>query len=139
MYWKIVEWDRKTLFGDLSGCKLIKEISPQPGTLFGNNLLIDGKTYRTCSGYDGVLAVKEMELNKNPMIDVISEDGLKCPYCDFVDDDAFELEAEKGNTECAYCHSEIKYVRNEVVNKLGECIKVIYRSEPVKLKEPIKL
>ncbi|WP_179865792.1 hypothetical protein [Bacillus pseudomycoides] len=42
-------------------------------------------------------------------------------------------------TECANCVSEIKYVRNVVMNTLGECEEVIYHTAPVKLSESIKL
>ncbi|MCW9129525.1 hypothetical protein ACQKD9_05510 [Bacillus paramycoides] len=64
---------------------------------------------------------------------------MECPYCQYVDHDAFELEADKDVTDCAHCGSEIKYVRNIITNTLDECLEVIYHSGPVKLKEPIKL
>ncbi|PHA15499.1 hypothetical protein [Bacillus toyonensis] len=141
MYKKIVEYDRENRFGDMSEYKLIKEIESTKDDLFDYNLIIDGKTYRACAGSpkEGILAVEEIRLNDEPESDVRNEDGLECPYCQYVDQDAFELEENEGNTECACCGSEIKYVRNVVMNTLGECEEVIYHSALVKMSETIKL
>ncbi|MFB5249661.1 hypothetical protein ACE38F_04575 [Bacillus mycoides] len=141
MYKKIVEYDSENPFGNMSEYKLIKEIESTKDDLFDYNLLINGKTYRVCAGSpkEGILAVEEIQLNNNPESNVRSEDGLECPYCQYVDHDAFELEGNEGTTECRCCDSEIKYVRNVVMNTLGECEEVIYHTAPVKLNEPIKL
>ncbi|MEK7023337.1 hypothetical protein NSQ40_19225 [Bacillus sp. FSL K6-6038] len=52
-----MEYDSKPFMEDASKCKLIKEIE---STKF--NLIIDGKTYRTCAGSpkEGILAVEEI-------------------------------------------------------------------------------
>lgn len=141
MYKKIVEYDRENRFGDMNEYKLIKEIESTKVDLFDYNLIIDGKTYRACAGSpkEGILAVEEIRLNNEPESNVRSEDGLECPYCQYVDHDAFELEEDEGTTECACCTSEIKYVRNVIMNTLGECEEVIYHSAPVKMSETIKL
>ncbi|MGE6599791.1 hypothetical protein [Bacillus proteolyticus] len=141
MYKKIVEYDSKQFMENASECKLIKEIESTKEDLFDYNLLINGKTYRVCAGSpkQGILAVEEIQLNLEPECDVENEYGLECPCCQYVDHDAFELEANEDVTDCACYGSEIKYVRNVVVNMLGECLEVIYHSGPIKLKEPIKL
>ncbi|MGG1137187.1 hypothetical protein [Bacillus mycoides] len=141
MYKKIVEYDFKQFFENASECKLIKEIESTKDDLFDYNLLIDGKTYRTCAGSpkEGILAVEEIQLNSDPEGDVRCDDGLECPYCGSVDYDGHELREDKGITDCGDCGSDIKYVRNVVMNTLGECKEVIYHTAPVKLKEPIKL
>ncbi|MFJ8528521.1 hypothetical protein [Bacillus sp. NPDC094106] len=139
MYFKIVELDLKQPFGDLTGSKLIKEIKLQSRDLFKQNLLINEKIYHPCVGYGGVLGVTEMKLNRSQENHVICEEGLKCPYCEYVDDEAYLLKEHKGHKECVYCHSKIKYVIDTEANTSGECLQEIYRTEPVKLKEPIKL
>lgn len=68
-----------------------------------------------------------------------NDDGLECPFCGDVDYDGHELREDEGTTDCINCGSEIKYVRNTVMNTLGECEEVIYHTAPIKLKEPIKL
>lgn len=141
MYKKIVEYDRENRFGDMNEYKLIKEIESAKVDLFDYNLIIDGKTYRACAGSpkEGILAVEEIRLNHEPESNVRSEDGLECPYCQYVDHDAFELEEDEGTTDCACCTSEIKYVRNVIMNTLGECEEVIYHSAPIKMSETIQL
>ncbi|CUB51945.1 hypothetical protein BN2127_JRS10_01465 [Bacillus subtilis] len=141
MYKKIVEYDRENRFGDMNEYKLIKEIESAKVDLFDYNLIIDGKTYRACAGSpkEGILAVEEIRLNHEPESNVRSEDGLECPYCQYVDHDAFELEENEGTTDCACCTSEIKYVRNVIMNTLGECEEVIYHSAPIKMSETIQL
>ncbi|EOO44451.1 hypothetical protein [Bacillus cereus] len=141
MYKKIVKYDHKNRFGDMNNSELIKEIEPIKVDLFNYILIINGKTYRACTGSpkEGILAVKEIHLNNEPEKDIRSEDGLKCPYCQYVDHDAFEIEENEGTTECANCISEIKYVRNVITNTLGECEEVIYHSAPVKLSKMINL
>lgn len=141
MYKKIVEYDCENRFADMNEYKLIKEIESAKVDLFDYNLIIDGKTYRACAGSpkEGILAVEEIRLNHEPESNVRSEDGLECPYCQYVDHDAFELEEDEGTTDCACCTSEIKYVRNVIMNTLGVCEEVIYHSAPVKMSETIQL
>ncbi|MGH0606825.1 hypothetical protein [Bacillus mycoides] len=141
MYKKIVEYDSKKFFENPNTCELIKKINSTNEDLFDYNLLINGKTYRVCAGSpkQGILAVEEIKFKSNPEIDVRNDDGLECPFCGDVDYDGHELSEDEGTTECGCCDSEIKYVRNVVMNTLGECEEVIYHTAPVKLKEPIKL
>ncbi|MGF1437912.1 hypothetical protein ACQUW6_27295 [Bacillus thuringiensis] len=141
MYKKIVEYDPEFFMENASKCKLIKEIESAKEDLFNYNLVIDGKTYRPCAGSpkERILAVEEIQLNNELESDVRSEDGLECPFCQYFDQDAFELEKNEGTTKCTNCVSEIKYVRNVVMNTLGECEEVIYHTAPVKLRESIKL
>ncbi|MDA1772924.1 hypothetical protein PDJ95_16350 [Bacillus cereus] len=141
MYKKIVEYDSKIFMENASKCKLIKEIESTNEDLFDYNLIIDEKTYRVCAGSpkEGILAVEEIQLNRDPESEVRCDDGLECPYCGEVDYDGHELREDEGITDCGHCGSDIKYVRNVVMNTLGECEEVIYHTAPVKLKEPIKL
>lgn len=141
MYKKIVKYNCIQFMEDASKCELIKEIESTKEDLFDYNLSINEKTYRVCSGSpkQGIIGVEEIELNDDPEIDVRNDNGLECPFCKYVDHDAFELEEDKDVTECSCCGSEIKYVRSVITNTLDECLEVIYHSGPVKLKEPIKL
>ncbi|UFH96742.1 hypothetical protein [Bacillus toyonensis] len=141
MYNKIVEYDRKKFFENASECKLIKEVNSTKVDLFDYNLLINGKIYSPCGGSpkEGILAVKEIQLNSDPESDVRCDDGLECPYCEDINYDGHELREDEGITDCGRCGSDIKYVRNVVMNTLGECEEVIYHTAPVKLREAIKL
>ncbi|MFJ8528527.1 hypothetical protein [Bacillus sp. NPDC094106] len=139
MFCEIVELDLTQPFGDLKGSKFIKEVRAQSGELFKQILLINGKIYHPCVAYSCILGVKEMKLNRNPEILVICEEGLKCPYCEYVDDEAYLLKINKGHKECVYCYSEIKFVIDREVNSSGKCLREIYHTEPVKLNEPIEL
>ncbi|ACK98512.1 MULTISPECIES: hypothetical protein [Bacillus cereus group] len=141
MYNKIVEYDVKNPFGDMNEYKLIKEIEPTKNDLLHSTFIINGKTYRgrACCPDEGILAVEAIQLIDKPEYDIRSVGGLKCPYCQFVEVDSFELDEHEGpTTVCGCCNSRIIYVRNVVMNTLGECKEVIYYSSPFKFKEPIK-
>lgn len=129
MFCEIVELDMTQPFGDLKGSKFIKEVRAQSGELFKQILLINGKVYHPCVAYSCILGVREMKLNRNPENYVVSEEGLECPYCEYVHDERYLLKKNKGHMECQYCHSEIKFVIDREV----------YHTEPVKLNEPIEL
>ncbi|MGM2306268.1 hypothetical protein HB665_24075 [Bacillus paranthracis] len=140
MYNKIVEYDVKNPIGDMNEYKLIKEIEPTKNELLHNTFIINGKTYRgrACCPEVGIVAVEAIRLIDKPEYDIRSVGGLKCPYCLFVELDSFELEEHEGpTTVCECCNSRIIYVRNVVMNTLGECKEVIYYSSPFKFKEPI--
>lgn len=79
-------------------CKLIKEIESTNEDLFDYNLIIDEKTYRVCAGSpkEGILAVEEIQLNREPESDVRCDDGLECPYCGGVDYDGHYLVKMRG-------------------------------------------
>lgn len=140
MYTKIVEYKSRSLIKDYDEYKLIKEIESKTD-LFQHILLINEKTYVVCSSYakGGIIAAEEIHLNAEPEDEVSSHDGLKCPYCNYVDYDAFELEQNKDVTDCANCNSQIKYARKVIKNRLGECEEVIYRSSPIELNTPIHI
>ncbi|MDX5808547.1 hypothetical protein P4T70_26735 [Bacillus mobilis] len=139
MFCEIVELDMTQPFGDLKGSKFIKEVRAQSGELFKQILLINGKIYHPCVAYSCILGVREMKLNKNPENHVISEEGLECPYCEYVHDERYLLKKNKGHMECQYCHSEIKFVIDREVTSSRKCLREVYHTEPVKLKEPIEL
>ncbi|PDZ94835.1 hypothetical protein CON36_31685 [Bacillus cereus] len=140
MYTKIVEYKSRSLFKDYNELKLIKEIESKTD-LFQHILLINEKTYVVCAAYpkDGIIASEEIHLNAEPEDEVSNHDGLKCPYCSYVDYDAFDLEQDEDDTECANCNSHIKYARKVIKNTLGECEEVIYRSSPIELNKPIHI
>ncbi|MCU7667698.1 hypothetical protein [Bacillus thuringiensis] len=140
MYTKIVEYNSRGFIKDYDKCNLIKEIESKTD-LFQHILLINERTYFVCAAYpkDGIIAAEEIHLNAEPEDEVSSHDGLKCPYCNYVDYDAFELEKNKAVTECANCNSQIKYARKVIKNRLGECEEVIYRSSPIELNKPIHI
>ncbi|MEJ1517794.1 hypothetical protein R3O67_31945 [Bacillus cereus] len=140
MYTKIVEYKSRSLFKDYNELQLIKEIESKTD-LFQHILLINEKTYVVCAAYpkDGIIAAEEIHLNAEPEDEVSNHDGLKCPYCNYVDYDAFDLEQDEDETECANCNSHIKYARKVIKNTLGECKEVIYRSSPIELNKPIHI
>lgn len=140
MYTKIVEYNSRSFIKNHDECKLLKEIESTTD-LFGHVLLINEKTYAVCATYPkgGIIAAEEIHLNAEPEDEVSNHDGLECPYCNYVDYDAFELEENEDDTECVTCNSQIKYVRNAIINTSGECEEVIYYSYPIALNKPIHI
>lgn len=137
---KIVKYDRSTFGKKAEEYEVLRELSTDED-LFGTNIEIDGKTYRICVelASNGLMGAEEIELKENPEVDVRNEDGYECPYCVYVDYDGHELYEDTGETECAHCGSDMKYVRNAVKNTLGDCLEVIWHTAPVRLNKPIKL
>ncbi|CDN35567.1 hypothetical protein [Bacillus thuringiensis] len=142
MYTKIVKYERNGIGAwdkDYSSMEVLKEIKPTDNDFFENILKIDGKLYKPCSAYGEYIAVDEVKINYSPYADVRNENDVECPYCGFVDQDTHEFPSKSGETECANCESEIKYLINAVINSLGECLEVICHTGPVKLNEPIEI
>ncbi|WP_088363799.1 hypothetical protein [Bacillus cereus] len=140
MYKYIVEYDSKKFVHNIKECKIIKEIESETD-LFGSNLIIEGKVYGVCSTSlaDASIAVEELTLIDTPQSDVRCEDGVKCPFCNYEDYDAFELAEDRGEDTCGSCGSEFSYVRYAIINKFGECEEVVYFSSPIKLNTPIAI
>lgn len=142
MYNKIVKFDRKVkreIGQDYEVFEVLREIEPTNDDLFGKILKIDGKLYKPCSAYMGCIAVDEIMINKEPVGEYRSEDGIVCPFCGFIDQDTHEFENDHGDGECMNCGSDIKYRINSVMNVYEECEEVICYSVPIKLNEIIEL
>ncbi|MED2737725.1 hypothetical protein [Bacillus toyonensis] len=140
MYKYIVEYESRKFVDSIKECNVIKEIESETD-MFGSNLIIQGKVYSICSSSlpDSTIGVEEITLDDKPKSDVRCEGGVKCPFCNYVDYDAFELVEDRGEEACGTCGSEFTYVRYIVTNKLGECEEVVYFSSPVKLNKPIAI
>lgn len=52
-----------------------------------------------------------------------NSDGLECPYCGYIDRDAWELgdcNSECGETECNSCGEDIIWIRSVSTSYLGK-------------------
>lgn len=76
------------------------------------NIKINGAIYRVCMimGHNNTVGVSKVEFNKKVDKKGTLDEDFICPYCGYVDEDAFELEDE-GITKCNRCGSEIEYER----------------------------
>lgn len=95
----------------------------------GQNLNIGGQDYEVCviDLKNKICGVRPINFVDDP--EEIYDDNFICPFCEYVDDDAFEL-ADEGETECPSCSSKIKYAREVSVN---------YTTIPVKKNKPIAI
>lgn len=128
--WQIRRYDLDDFFeGKYENMQLIKEVENEPDT--DRVFEIDGKLYRWCatSPKNKVIAVEEVKLLDEKEAETQYEEDFTCPYCEYVDYDAFELE-EHGTIECDNCGSTIEYEREYTVH---------YRVYPVKRNQIIKL
>ena len=93
--------------------KLVKKIDIEmyKDLDFGGFIVIDGKTYRHCmySKENDLLCVEPVKLEEKPE-DIEYSDEFKCPYCNDVNYDAWEL-SDEGETECSSCGSYLEYER----------------------------
>lgn len=79
---------------------------------FGGFIVIDGNSYRQCmySPKKEILCVEPVELNEQPE-EIEYSDDFKCPFCNSVDYDAWELREDEGETYCGSCGSDLEYER----------------------------
>lgn len=49
------------------------------------------------------------------MSETYSSEGLECPHCHEVDQDAWELDGDSGKTQCASCGKNIEWSRDTTV------------------------
>lgn len=99
---------------------------------FGGFIEIAGTAYKM-SSYNiekDILTVKEVpKLELNPE-ETLYESDFICPYCKYVEHDAWELREDDGEYQCGSCGSEMKYERHH---------EVTYSIEPVKHADYVKL
>lgn len=91
----------------------------------------NGEFYSVCckSRDDSRMAVKKLE-KFDTDAEETDEDEWTCPYCGYVNHDAFEYDDEENNHRCPSCGCTVNTIRN---------IMITYNVEPVKAKEVIKL
>jgi len=126
--WQLRIYDRKHFWdGNYNLMELVKEVDGELDTdcIFE----IDGKTYRwcACSPGDKVYGIQEIIVNTDPE-EQYGE--FTCPYCNSVDDDAWERSSDTEEIECGSCGSQIEYERHYEVS---------YTVTPVKMVEVVKL
>lgn len=127
MKWKLCLYEAKSWFNKKFEPKVIKELDFEPE--IGMNVEVNGKVYYICSLSPGknIASAKVIEFNNDPA-EEYNED-FTCPFCGYVDHDAFELEAE-GVINCGGCGSKLEYSRE---------ITISYSVIPIKKNEPIKV
>ena len=83
----------------------------------GTNLKINEKVYHVnmLSYKDQVIGVREINFVDLKDVEETIENEFTCPYCMYVDGDAFEL-SDFGECDCPRCGSELEYKREVTVN-----------------------
>lgn len=124
MSWELYSLDRRNInYADLSENEtVITTIKNQPK--LSDNLKIGNKIYHV-----GMLDIQKHHvgvheidfIDEDEILDTL-EDEFTCPYCEYIYNDAFELQDE-GNINCPRCGSELAYSR---------IVKVEYSVIPVK-------
>lgn len=122
-------WDVKLSVADKSEemklVKTVEGIEMYKDLDFGGFIEIDGHHYRHCM-YDNrkdILCVEPVKQLNVEGSEVEYSSDFTCPYCGSVDDDAWELSDDEGETHCGSCGSEMKYER---------VVTVEYNIRPVK-------
>lgn len=97
----------------------------------GDNIEINSKTYEVSQTYPSknLIGVRQFEFKDDEEVEETSEEEFTCPYCGYVDEDAFEL-PDDGEIDCPQCHSKIKYQRE---------VTVTYNVEPVEKAKVVKI
>lgn len=97
----------------------------------GDNIELNSKTYTICNIYPSknLAGVREFNFVEDEEVEETSEEVFTCPYCNYKDDDAFEL-PDYGEIECPQCGSKLKYEREVTVS---------YNVEPIEKAEIIKM
>lgn len=99
---------------------------------------IEGKIYATCAGSENMRMIGVHEIEIDPEPEEITEQAFTCPYCKSEDHDAWEYSSDKGEVECGYCYSDLRYERH-AMRIAGEDWYIEYTVYPVKQKEIIKI
>lgn len=93
-----------------NGAKLISELDEPPKV--SENIAIEGIIYSVCmlSPMNKQVGLRTVNFKDDEEIDETLEDEFTCPYCGYIDQDAFEMKDE-GECKCPHCHSELEYAR----------------------------
>lgn len=96
----------------------------------GSPIEINGALYTVVSSYKRLLmiGVRAFEFNEDIEEDLY-EDGLTCPFCSYVYEDAIEL-SDEGVHKCVECGSHMEYER---------VVEVKYSITPKKKSVPIPI
>lgn len=127
MNWLLAIYDMQLWFDDDFKPQIVKEIDFEPE--IGLNLEIEGKVYHICSLHHKkqIAGARVIEFVEEPEEEY--DGDFKCPYCSYINYDAFELEDE-GETKCGRCGSEVEYSRE---------VSISYSVSPKRKNEAIKI
>ncbi|HBJ2612636.1 TPA: hypothetical protein LA742_001062 [Clostridium botulinum] len=96
----------------------------------GSNLEINNNVYSVCMIMEhNMVGVRIVNFKDDEEEDETLESDFTCPYCGYINEDAFELE-DKGEYNCPRCNSELEFERvvtveyNVIPKKKADVIKV---------------
>lgn len=111
--WKIVLYDINIYWDDKSKLEVLKEVPNEPSK---ESLLdIDGNKFKWCAiDYEtNLFAVKPVSITDEDDLDEIDEtdeENWTCPFCGYVDHDAFEC-PDNDERNCPGCQSVVEHER----------------------------
>ncbi|SFM09746.1 hypothetical protein [Pelosinus propionicus] len=136
MSWKVFLLNSPVNYEDISKSRTGDNLKPigliNTKPKISDNLQINNKIYHVCMLVfeEKYIGVREISFVDEDEVDETVEENFTCPYCQYIDPDAFELEDE-GERNCPGCGSEIKYIRRVSVEYVVEPVKraKIWRSD----------
>lgn len=104
----VSENGRKRVLGD-TDAKMYKDLDFGGFITIGEDVYVMGRY----AGFGDILDVeKAVKYDENPSKKVSTK--FICPYCGDVDNDAWELYENEGETDCPCCESTLEYTRREL-------------------------